>query len=121
MARGKERKRTREQGRRKLGKKCKMKICYKIEKKKNMSLTEAQRITQQINQCHHTEFSLVARFNEGENQGAYAFTTPGKENFVLKWHHCPDWLGRLERARLVTSRLKDLGGLVPTYVLLGRL
>ena len=45
-----------------------------------------------INERHQTNFTLQHRYARGENQGAYALTTPTGEAYVLKWNRRPPWL-----------------------------
>ena len=70
-----------------------------------------------INERHGTGFRLRGRYTLGENQGAYAVADARGAPFVLKWDRRPERLPRLERARRITDRLRDLGAPVPTYSL----
>lgn len=76
-------------------------------------------LLERINARHATALRLGARYAEGENQGAYALADAAGARFVLKYQRRPGWLRMIERARLVTDRLRALGSPVPEYRLLG--
>lgn len=50
-----------------------------------MRALEVAQLVEHINNRHGTEFKLIARYLEGENQGAYALRDFNNNLFVLKW------------------------------------
>lgn len=70
-----------------------------------------------INARHETRFVLGPRYADGENEGAYALTTPEGIAYVLKWNHGPTSLRSISRAQSITDYLREQGAAVPHYVL----
>lgn len=58
-----------------------------------------------INERHQTHFILQHRYATGENQGAYALTTPEGERYVLKWNRWPPWLQSVRRAEQIIEKI----------------
>jgi aminoglycoside phosphotransferase (APT) family kinase protein len=80
-------------------------------------IMEIPQLIARINDRHHTDFTLQHRYATGENQGAYALTTPTGELFVLKWNRRPTWLHSVRRAAQITTALAEHHIPVPRYLL----
>jgi hypothetical protein len=70
-----------------------------------------------INERHQTHFTLQHRYATGQNQGAYALTTPTGVAYVLKWNRRPPRLQSVRRAQRITAALADHHVPVPGYLL----
>lgn len=80
---------------------------------------DAERLLQRINARHATDFRVQARYAAGENHGAHALIDSVGERAVLKYHQQPQRLPGLDRARLITDRLRSRGAPVPIYRMAG--
>ncbi|HEU5103821.1 MAG TPA: phosphotransferase, partial [Roseiflexaceae bacterium] len=80
-------------------------------------MADALQLIARINERHQTLFTLQHRYATGENQGAYALTTPEGEMYVLKWNRRPPWLQSVRRAAQITTALADQHIPVPRYLL----
>jgi aminoglycoside phosphotransferase (APT) family kinase protein len=78
---------------------------------------EIAQLVVHINERHQTQFILRNRYATGENQGAYALTTPTGDAYVLKWNNRPPWLRSIQRAQRITDFLGEYQAPVPRYVL----
>jgi hypothetical protein len=76
-------------------------------------------LLQEINAIHLTTFELSERYTTGE-QGAFAIVDQEKRRGVLKWTPGTQAVGRLERARAVTDRLREGGYPAPRYLYIGK-
>src|SRR5581483_9479334 len=77
-------------------------------------------LIQQINEIHGTAFTLVERYEQGE-QGAFAIVDPDERRYVLKWQPRLGLMSRLQYARTVTDRLRTRGYPAPEYIWIGRI
>jgi aminoglycoside phosphotransferase (APT) family kinase protein len=73
-----------------------------------------------VNAHHGTRLQSGGAYRRGENQGAYPVVMADGTPLILK---CagpdPHFRPRLERAQVITGRLRDLGAPVPRYLLIG--
>jgi aminoglycoside phosphotransferase (APT) family kinase protein len=73
-----------------------------------------------INERHGTTLQPGGSYLHGENRGAHAVVSSDGTSLILKHGPLdPDALRRLERARVITQRLHELGASVPRYLLIG--
>lgn len=82
---------------------------------------EIKDLLERISDLRGDSYRLKGRYAEGENHGAYAVEDASGTPLVLKWMIRPDSVARLERARMVTERIRILGVPAPRYTLIDTL